>query len=104
MFGGNGLNPWCQYDDDCNESKVQDAAPLSYDRTQIIEENTDYKFTTQQKLNAELNYLGEVLPNELTNAVKTNWSIAKYAPLLYVAAGAIVILSYTNKGGLSWSK
>lgn len=93
----NGRN-WRQYDDvPYSEPKELN---LDYDRIQLIEENTDYKFTTGQKLNAELQELGDIATNELNDAVSKNWNILKYTPAILLTAGVLVILSHSNVGNL----
>lgn len=95
-------NLWCQYDDNCNDRQDIKLQNISYDRINLIEENTNYEFTTQQKFNAELEELGDIATNELNDAVSQNWSIIKYTPAILLAAGVLVILSYSNKKVFVW--
>lgn len=93
---------WRQYDDDYVPSERQEPK-YSLDRMLWLEEYTDYEFSKTDKVAAFARETDEKISNTVTNvtqqvghAIKTNWSIVKYAPIFWMVAITVVILSWSK--------
>jgi len=93
----NSVN-WSQYDDEWDQTDRD--LNVNYDRMLLLQENTDYEFSTGQKLGAELEDVSKTVTSELNDAVSQNWNIIKYTPAILLGAGVLVILSHSNMSNI----
>lgn len=96
-------NIWERNELDCKNYEYPNGSyskDITYDRIQLVEENTNEEFDFLTKLRAESNELGNIVVDELNGAVKDNWEVAKHTPKLLLLAGLFVVLSYSNINNL----